>query len=228
MIGQGILKSVAFTANSIALRFLHGRLSPSTNKWTSLLLAAAFAGFITSFLTVPFERIKVMMQAQQKQTTNNNHNKNDKIKYYSNEIDCLRAIIRNEGISGSMVRGLGTTLAREVPSFVIYFVFYAVLMQSKILTRSFAPLIGGALAGCACWIPVYPVDVVKTIVQNTEGGTSSSSKTSWDITKELYRTGGIGVFFDGITPKMLRAAINHAVTFFLYDLIVAFGAKLEN
>jgi Mitochondrial carrier protein len=224
MIGQAILKSVAFTSNSMALRFLKSRETHTTisQTWTSLLLAAMFAGFVTSFLTVPFERIKVMMQAQKKSQVNSKKlDKNEM--YYHNEWDCLRAILRQEGFTGLMLRGLGTTLAREVPSFMIYFVVYALFIQREVVKGPLAPLVGGAFAGCACWIPVYPVDVVKTIVQNTDGG--SGTKTSYQIAAELYRTGGIGAFFDGLTPKMLRAAINHAVTFFLYDNIVAAATK---
>jgi Mitochondrial carrier protein len=56
---------------------------------------------------------------------------------------------------------------------------------------------------------------VKTIVQNTEGDEISSI----EVVKELYESGGVGAFFDGLTPKMLRAAVNHAVTFWVYDLV---------
>lgn len=53
-------------------------------------------------------------------------------------------------------------------------------------------------------------------VQNTEG----EDIGVWQVIQDLYREGGIGAFFDGLTPKMLRAAVNHAVTFFVYDLIL--------
>jgi Mitochondrial carrier protein len=56
---------------------------------------------------------------------------------------------------------------------------------------------------------------VKTIVQNTEGDEISSIQ----VVREIYESGGIGAFFDGLTPKMLRAAVNHAVTFWVYDLV---------
>ena len=72
-------------------------------------------------------------------------------------------------------------------------------------------------SGCACWIPVYPIDVVKTLVQNTEGGESLSSI---DVAIRLYNNEGIGAFFNGLTPKMIRASVNHAVTFWIYDLVM--------
>ena len=83
---------------------------------------------------------------------------------------------------------------------------------------SAAPLLCGAISGCACWIPVYPIDVVKTLVQNTEGG--SSSESAIDVAIQLYKDEGIQVFFNGLTPKMLRASVNHAVTFWVYDMVI--------
>lgn len=31
---------------------------------------------------------------------------------------------------------------------------------------------------------------------------------------------GMGIFVQGMTPKMMQAGVNHSVTFFIYDLIV--------
>ena len=36
----------------------------------------------------------------------------------------------------------------------------------------------------------------------------------------LFNTFGFRVFFDGIQPKLYRAAVNHSVTFYIYDLIM--------
>ena len=76
-------------------------------------------------------------------------------------------------------------------------------------------------SGMTSWVPVYPIDAVKTIVQNTEGSEMDRGKTgSFYVAKKLYDEGGIAAFFDGITPKMLRAAVNHAVTFSLYEFVM--------
>lgn len=154
------------------------------------------------------ERVKVMMQAQSDST-------------YANELECIQAVLENEGWTGLFSRGLGPTLAREVPSYAIYFVVYGILIQTAYIGSdslgSIAPLVCGAISGMACWVPVYPVDVVKTLVQNTEGGDPDSAI---DIAVQLYNDEGIGAFFNGLTPKMLRASVNHAVTFWVYALMM--------
>ena len=59
------------------------------------------------------ERVKVMMQAQQNSQ-------------YSNELECIQAVLETEGFAGLFSRGLGPTLAREIPSYAIYFVVYGI------------------------------------------------------------------------------------------------------
>lgn len=222
MAGQAIIKSVAFSTNELALGVLMNNnniinhdaslLGVSSGTTTSsfgmLILAAGFSGFVTSFLVAPVERVKVMMQAQQQSSVT-----------YTNELECIQAVLKQEGWNGLFLRGLGPTMLREVPSYAIYFVVYRVLMNSlEENLGSAAPLLCGAISGCACWIPVYPIDVVKTLVQNTEGG--SSSESAIDVAIQLYKDEGIQVFFNGLTPKMLRASVNHAVTFWVYDMVI--------
>ena len=213
MAGQALIKALAFSANTYALNQLnssdfvaeHAEMFPAI---FILILAAAFSGFVTSFVVAPVERVKVMMQAQSGPDA------------YANELECVNAVLQKEGITGLMSRGLSTTIAREVPSYCIYFVVYGVLMATPLFIwmDKLAPLVAGALSGMACWIPVYPIDVVKTLEQNTEG---DHEQTTFEIAKELYTEGGAGAFFDGLTPKMLRAAVNHAVTFYLYELVMS-------
>ncbi|KAL9179289.1 hypothetical protein ACHAXT_008579 [Thalassiosira profunda] len=218
MIGQALIKSIAFSANAMALTALNeydltgvaasqdvSGGDGAATSFVTLLLAASFSGFVTSFLVAPVERVKVMMQAQSNA--------------YANELECIQAVLENEGWTGLFSRGLGPTLARETPSYAIYFVCYGLLMQTAPAESlgSVAPLVCGAISGCACWIPVYPINVVKTLVQNTEGGDTSSAL---DVAMQLYQDEGVGAFFNGLTPKMLRASVNHAVTFYVYALVM--------
>ena len=62
-------------------------------------------------------------------------------------------------------------------------------------------------------------------MQNTQGSENYGSesmveKNLWDTAVSLQKEFGFGIFFDGISPKLLRATVNHSVTFFVYDLIL--------
>lgn len=202
MVGQAFIKALAFSINTLSITFLSQSLPNISHTWI-LLAAACFAGAVTSFAVAPIERVKVMMQA----TTG----------VYKNEWACIQTILEKEGVTGLMSRGLGPTLAREIPSYGLYFWCYGLLSQSFDI-GPLSPMVFGALSGMASWLPVYPIDVVKTLVQNTSGGEGHVS--SWTVSRQLYQEGGVGAFFDGLTPKLLRAAVNHAVTFTIYDAIM--------
>ena len=172
-----LIKSVAFSANQFGLDFLKQNL-PAFPSVIVLLSAACFSGFVTSFLVTPIERIKIMLQASNA---------------YDNELDCLRSVIQNDGLQGLLSTGLGPTFLREIPSYGIYFLVYGVFMQTHVASSlgNVAPLVFGALSGMAAWIPVYPVDVVKTLVQNSDG---KEIHSSFQVAKKLYQEGGIGMF----------------------------------
>jgi solute carrier family 25 carnitine/acylcarnitine transporter 20/29 len=53
-----------------------------------------------------------------------------------------------------------------------------------------------------------------------ETGSSTVARDTWQVVQDLYAAGGVGAFYDGITPKLLRAAVFHAVTFWVYDTIL--------
>lgn len=136
---------------------------------------------------------------------------------YSNEVECIRAVLKHEGWLGLFSRGLIPTMAREIPSYGIYFAVHGALLPTAFAAAfgGAAPLVCGAISGCACWMPVLPIDAVKTRVQNTEGRSSSGGAV--DAAMEIYKEDGVGAFFRGFSPILLHATLNSAVTFWVYD-----------
>jgi len=187
MMGQAIIKATAFSVNTAALQSHY-----------DLVHAAAIAGFVTAFLAVPIDRIKVLMQ------TNS----------FKTEYDCFRSVMDTEGLKGLLFTGLVPTLFREVPAYTLYFFLYAAFMSVATESLgSMAPAVSGALAGAVCVIPVHPADVVKTIVQH--------SAADWqDVVADIYEGQGFEGFWEGLLPRMGRAAINHSVTFSVYEFLV--------
>ncbi|KAL7528121.1 hypothetical protein ACHAWF_002445 [Thalassiosira exigua] len=165
MIGQALIKSVAISANELALGALSGSEllgsagvdagaaagggDAASSGFAALLLAAAFSMFVPSLLVAPVGEFSSTSDAQQNYL-------------YANELECIQAVLENEGWTGLFSRGLGPTLTKEVPRYRIYFVVYGVLMQTALAEGLgiVAPLVCGAISGCACWILVYPIDVL--------------------------------------------------------------------
>lgn len=205
MFGQAIIKAIAFTVNALVLVVLLPYRDYLSH--VAILFMAAFsAGLAASFVVTPVERIKVMMQA------------NGKI--YSSGMQCIQTVVKREGWCGLFTRGLAITMAREIPSDGVYFASYGYLSQSRFAAYlgAAAPLVFGAAAGCASWVPVYPIDCVKTVLQNTEGG---SKMSSLEIAIDIYRNkGGVYAFYHGFTAKLIRAAVFHSMVFLTYELVL--------
>lgn len=230
MIGQAIIKAIQFATNEFTFLWLEKNSSIQSNV-LKMAIAGILSGLISSFVVSPVELVKVRMQSQnkiakKKKDDDNNDETSGPSKLYCNELDCARWVVKTEGWVALFCHGLGITIIREIPSFAIYFVVYGMLARSSmaaVLGEHAAPLIFGAMAGWAMWIPTYPIDIVKTIEQvqtpkNEEKGKGMLSATQ--ITAKLYRAGGIRAFFDGLEPKLARAAIKHAVTFWVYEVVM--------
>lgn len=169
-------------------------------------------------ITAPFERIKVILQVQgQKQLAPGEKPK------YSGALDVARQLYREGGMR-SVFRGSTATLARDGPGSAAYFAAY------EYIKRALTPLdpatgkpsgqislgaitCAGAAAGVAMWIPVFPIDTVKSRLQTAEGNVSIGG-----VVRELYGKGGYKAFFPGFGPALARAVPANAATFLGVEL----------
>ena len=154
------------------------------------------------------ERVKCVMQAGESDA-------------YESPLHCVRMLLQADGLHGLMFRGLGATLLREIPAYAFYFVSYdlvkAWLLDCGGVPAAMIPLLGGAVAGAMAWVPVYPIDVIKTNIQ-VRDGSHEEHHGFLQTARQLWEMGGMAAFWDGLTPKLARAVINHAVTFWVFDL----------
>lgn len=221
MAGQAIIKGTVFAVYEGTKNILGTELDVDVAllSTTWIFFAACVSGAASTFVVTPVERVKCVMQAAPPGS-------------FLSPIACVGQVLDEDGTSGLFLRGFGATFLREVPAYGFYFLAYeatkAILLtavdasqQSVPLAVTFVtpliPLVSGAAAGVASWVPVYPIDVVKTNLQaSVDGGRQDSFM---QVTQRLWDTGGVGIFWDGIGPKVARAIVNHATTFFIYDLL---------
>lgn len=222
MLGQALIKAIQFATNEFTLSWLAQHSKISSHVYM-LLISGVLSGLVSSFVVSPVELLKIRMQAQNKRTAKTSDGNAMQTLTHNNEIDCARWVIKNEGWMSLLTHGLWITIIREIPSFAIYFAVYGWLAKSSlaiILGNHIAPLVFGAIAGWAMWIPTYPIDIVKTIEQ-VQVKNHENDMLSWrEIASKLYKTGGFKTFFEGLEPKLARAAIKHAVTFWCYEVIM--------
>lgn len=181
----------------------------------------SFAGFFSAIpmtaITAPFERVKVILQVQDQKLSPGEKPR------YSGGLDVVRQLYREGGVR-SVFRGSAATLARDGPGSAAYFAAYEYIKRkltpvdpvtgkpSGQLSLT-AVTCAGAAAGVAMWIPVFPVDTVKSRLQTAEGHASVGG-----IVREVYARGGVKAFFPGFGPALARAVPANAATFLGVEL----------
>lgn len=186
------------------------------------------AGFLSAIpmtaITAPFERVKVILQVQGSRLKPGEEPK------YKGGMDVVRQLYKEGGVR-SVFRGSAATLARDGPGSAAYFAAYEYIKR-KLTPRD--PVTGkatgdlsltaitcaGGAAGIAMWIPVFPVDTVKSRLQTAEGNV-----TVGGIIRELYGKGGVKAFFPGFGPALARAVPANAATFLGVELAHQFMRK---
>lgn len=180
------------------------------------------AGFLSAIpqtaITAPFERVKVILQVQGQRPLAPGEKPR-----YSGGLDVVGQLYREGGLR-SVFRGSAATLARDGPGGAAYFAAYEYIKRalSPRDPVTGAPSAGlsltaitcaGAAAGVAMWVPVFPVDTVKSRLQTAEGNVSVAS-----VVRELYARGGVRAFFPGFGPALARAVPANAATFLGVEL----------
>ena len=174
--------------------------------------AGFFSAIPMTLITAPFERVKVLLQIQgQKELKPGEKPK------YAGGADVVRQLYKEGGLR-SVFRGSAMTLARDGPGSAAYFASYEAV--KRYLTPKDAEgnatgqlslpavIVAGGAAGVAMWIPVFPVDTIKSRLQSAEG-----RPTIMGTVRGVYRSGGFKAFFPGFGPALARAVPANAATF---------------
>ena len=146
-----------------------------------------FCIFFQAFVASPMELVKTQMQVRPE----------------CNKVsDTVKSIVERAGYKG-LLRGLGTTIVREVPAVGIYFSSFEVF--SKLRQDSEAWIfVSGGLAGIASWVFTYPQDVVKSRLQADAFGKDASYRGPWHCFKASLAAEGPKMLFRGMGSTVIR------------------------
>jgi len=202
-VGKNLVKSVSTVEN--------GQFSVAQTS-----AAGFFSAIPMTVITAPFERVKVLLQIQgQKELKPGEKPK------YAGGVDVVRQLYKEGGIR-SVFRGSAMTLARDGPGSAAYFAAYEVVKRRLTPKNADgspgklslpAVCVAGGAAGVAMWIPVFPIDTIKSRLQSAEG-----RPTIGGVVREVYGRGGLKAFFPGIGPALARAVPANAATFLGVEL----------
>lgn len=166
------------------------KIKPFDNYYGNVFTSGSIAGFMSTFIVTPIDRFKILLQNSKK-------------------ID----FIKKEGIKG-LYRGWTTTLYREGFGYGLYFSTYELLKNNTTNFKPYHTMIYGGLSGLVSWLFIYPIDPVKTKMQNNN---LPLVKTIKIIAKENGAKG----FYGGMSLALLRAIPLHIGVFSGYEFFMA-------
>ncbi|XP_020619311.1 mitochondrial glutamate carrier 2-like [Orbicella faveolata] len=211
---------------------------------TKEMIAGGAAGFCQVIITTPMEMLKIQLQMAGTQTTTGPRMPNaatavaaasSNLRTFGTKsgtapksaMKIAHDLMRSKGISG-IYKGLGATLARDVPFSCIYFPLFAFLrleFQGE-GTQNDNPgplqcLIAGCTAAMVGSAAVTPMDVVKTRLQVIRSGGEAAYNGLLDCARKTYVNEGIRAFYKGTVPRMIVIAPLFGIAQTVYFLGVA-------
>ncbi|KAI6177712.1 hypothetical protein M3Y97_00938000 [Aphelenchoides bicaudatus] len=138
-------------------------------------------------------------------------------------LHAIKQVVNQTGFKG-LWRGLLPTLMRDAPFSGLYLLFYRrqvhFFNEGEHLhfhTRFLCGLSSGFLA---CLL-TQPFDIVKTVVLLYPQKFASSTTAS----KDLYKTGGFRIFFTGFLLRATKRTLTAALTWAIFDELLAYNRK---
>lgn len=174
--------------------------------------AGMVAGWVSCIVVTPFEQVKARLQVQYADPTS--------IKY-KGPIDCVKQLVKNNGVQGLYFGFWGTFMFRSFMSW--YFGSYEMYKQALHHTNinpSVQAFTCGAAAATTLWIVAYPTDVVKNRMMAQPDVKDRKYKTVRECWSKIYKTEGLKGFYRGFTPCIMRSIPANGFSWVAIELVM--------
>ncbi|KAJ2194455.1 hypothetical protein IW139_004639 [Coemansia sp. RSA 353] len=219
LVGIAAVNSLLFWAYSYGKTLQTG--SPNiTPTMGQIALAGAGAGVVNSVLASPVELLKVRLQVQYNAAARG-------AEVFRGPVPLARHLVQQFGARG-IAWGFWATVAREIPAYAAFYSgfefakrrFADLLTDGDASKLSPLPLmLSGSLGGVSYWVACYPLDVIKSRVQN---GSAPPRRMGYiaETAKNIMAEQGVKGFFRGFSPSVIRSIPAAGVTFATYELVM--------
>jgi len=194
--------------NSNNIKKLHKKITP-----LHLFFFGSISGLVSAFSIYPLHVVRIRLSAAPTGT-------------YSGIIDAVKKISQTEGKVKPFFSGLQASSYLIIMSSGLNFMsydimrdFYFYFYNKKDIPVTYLMTIG-ALSATLTNIVCYPFQLISTkmIMQ----GLKCENKTTFILTKEVYKLEGFRGFYKGFTPLMNKLLIGSAISFSVYEKIKQF------
>jgi hypothetical protein len=93
-------------------------------------------------------------------------------------------------------------------------------LLSELQNKSAGPgiqFLAGGICGIMCWLVVFPLDLVKSLIQKETLQTKPKYGNTRNCVQDIYKRGGLAGFYRGITVTLIRAFPIHSLNFLVYE-----------
>ncbi|KAF8213125.1 mitochondrial carrier [Mycena galopus ATCC 62051] len=192
-------------------------------------VAGLFAGLTSAPLATPIELLKVGLQLQMQKSVSD--------RQFKGPIDCAQQLVRSQGVF-SLWTGFSGGLLFRANFFYMFLAFEACMRAlSRLKGTRYEPsagvanLIAGGTASLCFWPLAIGFDRIKNQMMShpfpipyPKHPTSRPSFAS--VARQIHKSEGLGGFYRGLGPCLIRAFPSNACAFFVYEgLLRALGAE---
>jgi len=235
-----VVRTTSFTIYSTTKQLVHRRGLFVDDKLRDVALSGAIAGAASGssicFGSTPFELVKVRRQleyaiAQARGVT---------LGKAPSTMSAVQQIVKEKGILG-LYQGFRMHFVRDTMGTSLYFMEYdsfRYLMNRRItgeqdapppwlpIPISLIPFFCGSVAGVTSWAIIYPVDVVKTKIQQ-RALANQPYRTAWVTFRRLIRGPdgtqpllvGFSRLYRGLGISAIRSCMTHGALWLIFDWV---------
>ncbi|KAF9246160.1 hypothetical protein BU15DRAFT_84962 [Melanogaster broomeanus] len=236
------VRAASFTVYSDTKEYCRKNNYFTRNKMSDAAIAGgisgALSGSLISVASAPFELVKVRRQLEYSIAAS----KGVHLAKPPGTLEAVREIFRTNGLPGLYI-GFRLHFVRDTAGTALYFFEYDAMRHLLGRQRSgeqgptppwlpipvsLIPFVCGSLAGVTSWALIYPLDVVKTKVQQ-RALAGTPPRGVWETFRRLVRgpdpkdpkpvLAGIARIYQGLGVSAVRSITTHGLLWTFFDII---------
>lgn len=209
-LGAGVSVAIQFLTFHSLRQALEERNHGKPLSLPQIYLCGGGAGIANSFISSPTEHIRTRLQLQPWGAG----------RLYDGPRDCIRQILARAGLRG-VFKAYPIATLKEFQAFGCYFTAFEASMAGMCYFRGkgrqdvtiWETIPCGALGGIGFWVGSFPLDVVKTRLQNDGFGADAKYSNTRAVVLDLWRTSGVKGFWRGLSTTLVRTSLSSAGCF---------------
>ena len=213
-------RSVMYASNEMAKRALLNQ--GIANEETVMIAGTSgfLSGIAEATIANPFQIIKVRLQSK------------EHLGRYSNTLDCVQTVIREEGILAFAIGIKATILRNSIWNGVYFATIFCIKDQKMVSVDNLSnfqstcySLLTGFIGGVTATSFNAPFDVLKSRIQG-QCPQNAQYKSTFDALIKIGKSEGVAGLYKGFTPKAMRMGIGGAVAVTTFEAVCEIAKRV--